>query len=90
MRPGWTSGGLPKWLMRCDLAFDGSSASVTVHEGDTFVMRASLRAGGVSVPFGVRSTMPTWSRVDRGAQAGVLHARRLSGDLDAFDAVRQG
>jgi hypothetical protein len=123
---------LPKWLMRSDLTFDGPSASVTVHDGDTFVMRASLRAGRMSVPFGVRAKVPTWSKLDRGAQAGVLlcgavpmnvqglhigrgdvrvelgnhpmaermtalgmtrrpllavHARRLSGDLDAFEAV---
>jgi hypothetical protein len=123
---------LPKWLMRSTLTFDGSSASVTVHDGDSFVMRASLRAGRMSLPFGVRAKVPTWSKLDRGAQAGVLlcgavpmnvqgmhvgrgnvrvylgdhpmaermaalgmtrrplltvHARRLSGDLDAFEAV---
>ncbi len=123
---------LPKWLMRSDLTFDGPSASVTVHDGDTFVMRASVRAGRMSVPFAVRAKVPAWSRLDRGAQAGVLlrgavrmnlqgmhvgpgnvrvelgnhpmaermaalgmtrrplltvHARRLSGDLDAFEAA---
>jgi hypothetical protein len=123
---------LPKWLMRSDLAFEGASASVTVHDGDAFVLRASLRAGRMSVPFGVRAKVSTWSKLDRGAQAGVLlrgavpmnvhgvhvgrgdvrvelghhpmaermaalgmtgrplltvHARRLSGDLDAFEAV---
>lgn len=123
---------LPKWLMRCTLTFEGPSASVTVHDGDTFVMRASLRAGRMSVPFGTRATVPTWSKLDWGAQAGVLlrgavsmnvhaarfgrgsvrvqlghhpmagrmaalgmtrralltlHARRLSGALDAFEAV---
>jgi hypothetical protein len=123
---------LPKWLMRSELIFAGPSAAITVHDGDTFVMRASLRAGRMSVPFGVRSKIRTWSKLDRGAQAGVLlfgaapmnigglhlgrgnvrvelgrhpmahrmvalgmtrrplltmHARRMSGDLDAFEAV---
>lgn len=123
---------LPKWLMRSTLTFEGPSVSVTVHDGDTFVMRARLRAGRMSVPFGVRAKVPAWSKLDRGAQAGVLlcgavplnvhgmhvgrgsvrvelgnhpmaermaalgmtrrplltvHARRLSGDLDAFEAV---
>jgi hypothetical protein len=123
---------LPKWLMRSDLIFRGSSASVTVYDGDTFVMRASVRAGRISVPFRMRSKTPTWSQLDHGAQAGVLlrglapmiahgthfgrgagrvelgdhpmaermaalgmtrrplltmHVRRLSGELDAFEAV---
>jgi hypothetical protein len=123
---------LPKWLMRSDLTFRGSSASVTIYDGDTFVMRASVRAGRISVPFRMRSRTPTWSRLDHGAQAGVLlrglvpmiahgthfgrgagrvelgdhpmaermaalgmtrrplltmHVRRLSGELDAFEAV---
>ncbi|HET9142935.1 acetoacetate decarboxylase family protein [Actinophytocola sp.] len=64
--------GLPKWLMRAGLAFDGASASVTVHDGETFVLRAVLRAGRLPVPFGVRSRLGTWSRLDHGAQAGVL------------------
>lgn len=63
---------LPKWLMRCDLSFDGPSAAVAVHDGDTFVMRARLRAGRLNVPFGMPAKVPTWSRLDRGAQAGVL------------------
>ncbi len=123
---------LPKWLMRSDLTFDGPSASVTVYDGDTFVMRASLGAGRTHVPFGVRAKVPVWSTLGRGAQAGVLlrgavpmnvqgvhagrgtalvelgshpmaermaalgmtrrplltaHVRRLSGELDAFEAV---
>jgi Acetoacetate decarboxylase (ADC) len=123
---------LPKWLMRSDLRFDGPSASVTVHDGEAFVMRVRLRAGRIGVPFGLPAKVRTWSVLDRGAQAGVLlrgaapmnlrgahvgrgrvrvelgdhpmaervaalgmtrrplltmHARRLSGDLDAFEAV---
>lgn len=64
--------GLPKWLMRADLVFDGPAASVTVHDGDTFVLRADLRAGRVGVPFRLRAGLRVWSRADRGAQAGVL------------------
>jgi hypothetical protein len=63
---------LPKWLMRSDLTFDGRSASITVHDGDTFVMRAVLRAGRVRVPFDMPARNAIWSRLDRGAQAGVL------------------
>ncbi len=63
---------LPKWLMRSDLRFDGRSASITVHDGDTFVMRAVLRAGRVGVPFDMPARTAVWSRLDRGAQAGVL------------------
>ncbi|HEU5470997.1 MAG TPA: acetoacetate decarboxylase family protein [Actinophytocola sp.] len=64
--------GLPKWLMRCELTFHGPTASVTVHDGDTFVLRTTLRAGRVKVPFPVRSRLRTWSKLDHGAQAGVL------------------
>jgi hypothetical protein len=122
---------LPKWLMRSNLTFDGTVASVTVHDGDTFVMSARLRAGRLGVPFALPAKLPTWSKLDRGAQAGVLlrgtapmtvrgthlgrgsaqvelgnhpmakrmaalgmtrrpllimHARQLSGELDAFNA----
>jgi Acetoacetate decarboxylase (ADC) len=64
--------GLPKWLMRSELRFDGRSAAITVRDGDTFVMRAALRAGRVGVPFAVPARTVIWSRLDRGAQAGVL------------------
>jgi hypothetical protein len=122
----------PKWLMRSDLRFDGRSASITVRDGDTVVVRAVLRAGRVGVPFDVPARMAIWSRLDRGAQAGMLlrgvaamrsggvhvgrgsgrielgdhpmaermaalgmtrrplltmHARRFSGELDAFEAI---
>jgi hypothetical protein len=63
---------LPKWLMRADLTFGDRSASITVHDGDTFVMRANLLAGRTSVPFGTRARAPIWSSLDRGAQAGTL------------------
>jgi hypothetical protein len=63
---------LPKWLMRSDLSFDGRSASITVHDGDTFVVRAALRAGRLGVPFTVPARTAVWSKVDRGAQAGAL------------------
>lgn len=63
---------LRKWVMRSDLVFADGSASITVHDRDTFVMRADLRAGRVAVPFGVRGRTAVWSRTDRGTQAGSL------------------
>ena len=64
--------GLPKWMMRADLAFTGRTAAVTVHDGQEFVMRARLTAGRLPVPPRTTVTVPVWSRLDFGAQAGKL------------------
>jgi Acetoacetate decarboxylase (ADC) len=81
---------LPKWLMRSELTFTGASASVTVHDGDRFVMRASLRAGRLRVPFRTPTTVPTWSRLDRGAQAGVLLRGTAPMNVDGMRIGRGG
>lgn len=64
--------GLPKWMMRADLEFAGRAAAVTVHDGDEFVMRARLVAGRLPVPPRTSVTVPVWSRLGFGAQAGKL------------------
>jgi hypothetical protein len=68
--------GLPKWLMRAELRFDGRSAAVTVHDGDAFVMRAALRAGRVGVPFGVPGADGHLEQARRGRPGGAAAARR--------------
>jgi hypothetical protein len=76
--------GLPKWLMSAELTFEGRSASVTVADGDTFVMRATLTAGRLPLLLPARTTVPVWSRLGHGAQAG----RLLRGSMPL--AVRGG
>lgn len=64
--------GLPKWMMSAELSFEGRSATVTVEDGDTFVMRATLTAGRLPLLLPTRTTVPVWSRLGHGAQAGRL------------------
>jgi Acetoacetate decarboxylase (ADC) len=70
--------GLPKWLMECDLRFGATATSVAVRG----VFDGTLRHPGVRLP-GVRTSLPAWSYLDHGAQAGrLLRGRvpmRLSG-----------
>ncbi|XVV17302.1 acetoacetate decarboxylase family protein [Actinoplanes sp. CA-131856] len=74
---------LPKWLMTSTLRFGDGATDVTVTDGDTPVMSASFTHGRLRLPFGVRSSLPAWSYLDHGAQAGrLLRGRvpmRLSG-----------
>ncbi|WP_250037856.1 acetoacetate decarboxylase family protein [Paractinoplanes maris] len=74
---------LPKWLMDADLRFSKMETDVVVRDRTTEVVRASFRHGRLRLPFAVRATLPSWSYLDRGAQAGrVLRGRvpmRLSG-----------
>lgn len=123
---------LPKWLMSSTLTFLDRSASITVHDGSAFVLRAALTAGRLPIPLPIRASIPAWSYLGHGAQRNTLlrgtfpmtlqglrlgrgtaritlgdhpmahrmaalgmtraplitvHARNLSGPLDAFDAV---
>lgn len=75
--------GLPKWLMDASLIFAPAGTSVTVRDGSTEVLRASIRPGRVRLPFGVRAALPAWSYLEHGARAHqVLRGRvpmRLSG-----------
>ncbi|WP_250003476.1 acetoacetate decarboxylase family protein [Actinoplanes sp. M2I2] len=74
---------LPKWLMDVDLRFSKMETDVVVRDRATEVLRASIRHGRLRLPFALRATLPTWSYLDRGAQAGrLLRGRvpmRLSG-----------
>ncbi|MBU2665364.1 acetoacetate decarboxylase family protein [Actinoplanes bogorensis] len=63
---------LPKWLMDAELRFSPRETDVVVHDRATEVLRASLRHGRMRLPFGVRSSLPAWSYLEHGAQAGVL------------------
>lgn len=69
--------GLPKWLMRCDLAFSPAGTAVTVHDGADQVMRATITHGNRGLPFPLRSMLPSWSYLDEGAQAGRLLRGRV-------------
>jgi acetoacetate decarboxylase len=75
--------GLPKWLMDASLIFTDAATTVTVRDGATEVLRASIRPGRVRLPFGVRAALPAWSYLEHGARAfQVLRGRvpmRLSG-----------
>jgi hypothetical protein len=75
--------GLPKWLMNASLIFTGTQTSVTVLDGSTEVLQASIRAGRLRLPFGIRAALPAWSYLEHGARAfEVLRGRvpmRLSG-----------
>jgi hypothetical protein len=78
---------LPKWLMQCSLAFGPSSTEVSVADGDRPVFGARLRVGPLSVPGRPRASVPVWSRLPDGAQAGTL----LRGDVRVAAAgVRVG
>jgi hypothetical protein len=62
---------LPKWLMRCDLRFGGSGTEVAVDGVFRGAFRHRLRMPGV------RTSLPTWSCLDHGAQAGKLLRGRV-------------
>lgn len=68
---------LPKWLMQATLRFgDDETDAVVGHEGAE-VMSASIRHGRVRLPFGTRLSLPSWSYLDHGAQAGRLLRGRV-------------
>ncbi|GAA0496701.1 acetoacetate decarboxylase [Paractinoplanes deccanensis] len=68
---------LPKWLMTATLRFGATKTDVTVGDGDTPVFSASITHGRLRLPFGVRSSLPAWSCLDHGAQAGKLLRGRV-------------
>jgi hypothetical protein len=65
---------LPKWLMEADLTFGPAATDVTVRDpaDASEVLRATIRNGRVPVPFPVRLSLPSWSYLEYGAQAGRL------------------
>jgi hypothetical protein len=66
---------LPKRLMDADLSFGSSATSVTVRDDGAEVLHATIRNG--KLPFRTRVSLPTWSYLDHGAQAGRLLRGRL-------------
>jgi hypothetical protein len=73
---------LPKWLMEAVLIFGARETTAEVRHDGAEVMRVAVRHGR-RLPFGTRMSLPSWSYLDRGAQAGrLLRGRvpmRLSG-----------
>ncbi|GAB2569627.1 hypothetical protein Aab01nite_07240 [Paractinoplanes abujensis] len=63
---------LPKWLMDADLRFSKMETDVVVRDRADEVMRASFRHGRFRVPFDLRASLPAWSYLEHGAQAGTL------------------
>ncbi|WP_433291109.1 acetoacetate decarboxylase family protein [Actinoplanes sp. CA-030573] len=78
---------LPKWLMEADLTF-GDSTEVTVRDGGAEVMRASIGNGRVRLPLRTRLSLPSWSYLDHGAQAGRLLRGRLPMHLSGMRVGR--
>jgi hypothetical protein len=68
---------LPKWLMQATLTFGGDATEAVVARDGAEVMRVSIRHGRVRLPFGTRSSLPSWSYLDHGAQAGRLLRGRV-------------
>ena len=65
---------LPKWLMDADLTFGPEATDVAVRDPAAVgeVLRATIRNGRVPLPFRTRLSVPSWSYLDHGAQAGRL------------------
>ncbi|MEV4350127.1 acetoacetate decarboxylase family protein [Actinoplanes sp. NPDC049596] len=72
---------LPKWLMTSTLRFGAGRTDVTVSDDGTPVFSASLTHGRLRLPFGLRSSLPAWSHLDHGAQAGRLLRGRVPMNL---------
>jgi hypothetical protein len=68
--------GLPKWIMESDLRFGSPDTSVVVRDGGSEVMRAFFRHR-IRLPLRLRSSMPTWTYLSHGAQAGRLLRGRI-------------
>jgi hypothetical protein len=79
--------GLPKWLMTAELSLSDRDTTVSISDEGQPVVRAVLRHRGLPLTFPVPVSVPTWTYLDRGAQAGVL----LRGDLRvSLTRVRAG
>jgi len=81
---------LPKWLMSADLSFGAAATEVTVRDGDAEVLHATIRNGSWRLPFRTRVSLPSWSYLDHGAQAGRLLRGRLPMRLSGARVGRGG
>jgi hypothetical protein len=81
---------LPKWIMDADLRFGPDATSVVVREGDSEVMRAEFRHAGRTLPVPIRASMPAWSYLPYGAQAGRLLRGRVPMRLSGVRMGRAG
>jgi hypothetical protein len=59
-----------------------------VRDEGTEVLHASVRNAGVRLPFGTRLTLPSWSFLGHGAQAGRLLRGRLPMNLSGIRVGR--
>ena len=74
--------GLPKWVMGADLQFSAARTTVVVRDGGAEVMRAEITHPRRRLPFPVRSSLPSWSYLEHGAQAHRLLRGRVPMNLD--------
>ena len=81
---------LPKWLMDAQLDFGPSRTEVTVRDGGREVLHATIRNGALRLPFRTRVSLPSWSYLDHGAQAGRLLRGRLPMHLSGARVGRGG
>jgi hypothetical protein len=81
---------LPKWLMDAALTFGADATSAEVRHEGAEVMRASVRHGRLRLPFGTRLSLPSWSYLDHGAQAGRLLRGRVPMRLSGVRVGRGG
>jgi acetoacetate decarboxylase len=81
---------LPKWLMEAALTFGADATDVTVRHEGAEVLRAAVRHGRMRLPFGTRVSLPSWSFLDHGAQAGRLLRGRIPMHLSGVRMGRGG
>ncbi|MFI5892027.1 acetoacetate decarboxylase family protein [Actinoplanes sp. NPDC051513] len=81
---------LPKWLMEADLTFGATATEVTVRDDGAEVLHAAIRNGKVRLPFPTRLSLPSWSYLDHGAQAGRLLRGKLPMRLSGARLGRGG
>lgn len=81
---------LPKWLMEAVLTFGPDATEAEVRQDGAEVMRATVRHGRVRLPFGTRLSLPSWSYLDHGAQAGRLLRGRVPMRLSGVRVGRGG
>ncbi|MGI9085557.1 MAG: acetoacetate decarboxylase family protein [Aeromicrobium sp.] len=64
--------GLPKWLMTSRADVGGSRSTLSMRDGDTAVMDATIRTGGPALPLPVPLISPMLARAEDGPHAGQL------------------
>ena len=64
--------GLPKWLMTSTADIGGARSTMTISEGDTQIMDATLRTSRLALPVPAPSSGRTWARAEEGPHAGTL------------------